>query len=381
MPFSQLLDRVLGKEEGMLFRRPQLKALVDLHGAEGGHGGDLTMDETTIISGALDMSHKTVASAMTPMARVRSVSLTTPLTWETLQMLMSYGHSRLPVHLPNDPSAIVGLILVKELFAAMRLEDLQRQEQQRSDGEGIANGDGKQPEPHRPRTIEQAIKLRPIPRMNAETPLYTALNYFQTGRSHMAVITHGKTVLYLDSNVAMVPSPPSINPARVPSFEHELRREGSGGVAAIAKAVEAQTLLTPPLPPSGTALPPSLPPRLVRTNRASVPLPVNVALGTDPLSSPLPASVVASSSAATTPIIINIHDAVVTGDGMPSAVAGSASLRGAPTGPVDTSGQVLGVLTLEDVLEELLQEEILDETDVGVRGESLPFTQADHRWS
>lgn len=74
-------------------------------GALGGHGGDLTTDETTIISGALDMrcarrclatllrspsgcSHKTVASAMTPIHRVRSVALNTPLTWPHLRAIV-----------------------------------------------------------------------------------------------------------------------------------------------------------------------------------------------------------------------------------------------------------------------------------------------------
>lgn len=40
-------------------RRGQLKALVDLHGAEEGLGGNLTEDEIKVICGALDLTSKT----------------------------------------------------------------------------------------------------------------------------------------------------------------------------------------------------------------------------------------------------------------------------------------------------------------------------------
>ena len=350
----------------MLFRRPQLKALVDIHGAQGGHGGDLSTDETTIISGALDMTHKSVESAMTPVGRVRSVCLTTPLTWETLQTIMGYGHSRLPVHAESDPTAIVGLVLVKELFAALRREDL------RHGGPNDTGGP-----PPSARTIGDSIKLRPIPRMNASTPLYTALNYFQTGRSHMAVITRGKTVLYLDSAVHVVPSPQpgsthgaaleqpqGVSPAQAPpQLPPRLVR-----VSGRAPPVGSAHLPRDGLPNghgSGGALasPPPLPPLPATPATPSV-LP-SPAAGGGAVATPEPGPCAASDSV---PIIINIHP----GAGVPPDSGSGGGLG---------DGQVLGILTLEDVLEELLQEEILDETDVGVRGESLPFAQADHAWS
>lgn len=69
---------------------------------------------------------------------------------------------------------------MKELFAKLAFSDLHP-------GEG-----------HAPRTLVEAVPLRPIPRMSADTPLYHALNFFQTGRSHMAVIHSGDTLLFLD---------------------------------------------------------------------------------------------------------------------------------------------------------------------------------------
>lgn len=50
-----------------LFRRAQLKALVGLHAEEEGLGGTLSVDEIAIISGALDLTHKTAWTAMTPL--------------------------------------------------------------------------------------------------------------------------------------------------------------------------------------------------------------------------------------------------------------------------------------------------------------------------
>ncbi len=54
------------------FRRTQLKAMLDIHGVEEGLGGDLTPDEIGIIRGALDLSHKTAATCMTPFDKARA---------------------------------------------------------------------------------------------------------------------------------------------------------------------------------------------------------------------------------------------------------------------------------------------------------------------
>jgi metal transporter CNNM len=42
-----------------LHRRGQLKALVDIHGADEGLGGNLSEDEIKVICGALDLTNKT----------------------------------------------------------------------------------------------------------------------------------------------------------------------------------------------------------------------------------------------------------------------------------------------------------------------------------
>jgi CBS domain containing-hemolysin-like protein len=64
-PIGKVMDILLGHDD-VLFWRAQLKALVSIHSEEAGKGGELTHDEATIISGALDLTLKTAEEAMTP---------------------------------------------------------------------------------------------------------------------------------------------------------------------------------------------------------------------------------------------------------------------------------------------------------------------------
>ena len=66
-----------------LFRRSQLKAVLDIHGTEYGLGGDLSEDEITVIRGALDLSHKTATSCMTPLDKVTCCS-----TWLAYNVML-----------------------------------------------------------------------------------------------------------------------------------------------------------------------------------------------------------------------------------------------------------------------------------------------------
>ncbi|KAB2092480.1 hypothetical protein ES319_A02G034400v1 [Gossypium barbadense] len=79
-PVGKVLDWMLGHNEA-LFRRAQLKALVSIHSQEAGKGGELTHDETTIISGALDLTEKTAEEAMTPIESTFSLDVNSKLDW------------------------------------------------------------------------------------------------------------------------------------------------------------------------------------------------------------------------------------------------------------------------------------------------------------
>lgn len=65
-----------------LFRRAQLKALVTMHSIEENYGGHLSATEINIIGGALDLTNKTAAHAMTPLDKVSKATLIS-LQWSS----------------------------------------------------------------------------------------------------------------------------------------------------------------------------------------------------------------------------------------------------------------------------------------------------------
>ncbi|KAI4349547.1 hypothetical protein L6164_010125 [Bauhinia variegata] len=260
-PISKVLDAVLGHDD-VLFRRAQLKALVSIHSQEAGKGGELTHDETTIISGALDLTEKTAEEAMTPIESTFSLDVDSKLNWEAIGKILARGHSRVPIYSGN-PKNVIGLLLVKSLLTV------------RAETE----------------TPISAVSIRRIPRVPADMPLYDILNEFQKGSSHMAAVV-------------------------------KVKRESSNPQAAIDaqnsdnnKTTNHNTELTMPL--------------------------------------------LTNSFEKTENVVINI-------DKPPRCTSEEQNfqqngIQHLPDNLED--GEVIGIITLEDVFEELLQEEIVDETD------------------
>ncbi|KAL6971436.1 DUF21 domain-containing protein [Sarracenia purpurea var. burkii] len=258
-PIGKILDCVLGHSEA-LFRRAQLKALVSIHSQEAGKGGELTHDETTIISGALDLTEKTAEEAMTPIESTFSLDVNSKLDWEAMGKILASGHSRVPVYSGN-PRNIIGLLLVKSLLTV-------------------------RPETETP---VSAVSIRRIPRVPADMPLYDILNEFQKGSSHMAAVVKSKGKY-------------KIPPSSVSEEKVEEIKDASG-----------DSQLTTPLLAKQDGL-----------KQESV--------------------------------VVDIEKAT-----KQSIVSAS---NGIPNSSEDIEdGEVIGIMTLEDVFEELLQEEIVDETD------------------
>ncbi|XP_039801110.1 DUF21 domain-containing protein At4g14240-like [Panicum virgatum] len=255
-PIGKLLDCALGHNESALFRRAQLKALVSIHGKEAGKGGELTRDETTIISGALDLTEKTAAEAMTPIESTFSLDVDSKLDWEAIGKILARGHSRVPVYSGN-PKNIIGLLLVKSLLTV------------RAETE----------------TPVSAVSIRRIPRVPSDMPLYDILNEFQKGSSHMAAVVKAK---------------PKTEP---PADKTEPNRE---------------------------------------------------AVGPAQLTAPL----LSNAEERADNVVVDIerpHNRQVNGNTASNTM---------PRASEDIEdGEVVGIITLEDVFEELLQEEIVDETD------------------
>ena len=142
IPIAWLLDQILGHERTALFRRTQLRALVDLYRQEN-LGGELTSDEVLMIQGALDLTNKSAAVAMTPLEVVTMLSEDDVLNAGTLTRILASGHSRVPVHRAGNRQDIIGLILVKELILI---------------------------DPNADVKVFQ-VKIRPIPKISAATKL------------------------------------------------------------------------------------------------------------------------------------------------------------------------------------------------------------------
>lgn len=247
-----------------------MKALVSIHSQEAGKGGELTHDETTIISGALDLTEKTAEEAMTPIESTFSLDVNSKLDWEAIGKILARGHSRVPIYSGN-PKNIIGLLLVKSLLTV------------RAETE----------------TPVSAVSIRRMPRVPADMPLYDILNEFQKGSSHMAAVVKVKGKSKKAQSISLG------------------EKFGGNGVFS------GNSQLTTPL----------------LTNDVTS---ESVVVGIDRTSRP------------------NTNN-----QSLPPQLGAAA--ENLPYSLEDIEeGVVIGIITLEDVFEELLQEEIVDETDVYV---------------
>jgi len=156
-PIAKLLDFFLGKHEGALYKKAELKEFVVLHGQN--HGGDLSADEVKIVQGTLSLHTKTVMQVMTNLEHVFMLNADTLLDDAVLTRIADSGHSRIPVYV-NIKNNIIGILLVKNLIL---LDDSVT-------------------------TYVRDLDLNMAKKMRIDTSLFDAINYFQEGASHMAII-------------------------------------------------------------------------------------------------------------------------------------------------------------------------------------------------
>ncbi|KAK2987444.1 hypothetical protein RJ640_018581 [Escallonia rubra] len=357
-PISKLLDFLLGHGHVALFRRAELKTLVDMHGNEAGKGGELTHDETTIIAGALELSAKTASDAMTPISETFAIDINAKLDRNLMNIILEKGHSRVPVYY-EQPTNIIGLILAKNLLT-IHPED----ETPVKNGLGLGwvgggylirfthpgldrplpNGDrivqggeifyeedfnGKIEKENQTMTSLNAfdlisfssdldlfdgsnrvVRLPPARDLLVpETlPLYDILNEFQKGHSHMAVVVRqcNKKVEEPASKI------PTGNPAK------DVRIDVDGDKSALEKTLKAKRALQ-----KWKSFP----------NREN-----NSYRGTSRSNS--------RSKKWTKDMYSDILE-----------------IDGNPLPKLPEEEEAVGIITMEDVIEEILQEEIFDETD------------------
>ncbi|XP_011088024.1 DUF21 domain-containing protein At2g14520 [Sesamum indicum] len=275
-PISKLLDLLLGHRHRALFRRAELKTLVNLHGNEAGKGGELTHDETTIIAGALELSEKTAGDAMTPISETFAVDINAKLDRSLMNLILEKGHSRVPVYY-EQPTNIIGLVLVKNLLTI-------------------------HPEDEVP---VKSVTIRRIPRVPETMPLYDILNEFQKGHSHMAVVVRQYTRA-TDKLLA--------SPAPVDNSVKDVRVDIDGEKNYMDKSVK---------------------PKRPLQKWKSFPNNGNNSFKGTPRSKKWTK---------------NMYSDIL-------------QIDGTPLPKLPEEEEAVGIMTMEDVIEELLQEEIFDETD------------------
>ncbi|KAL7268822.1 cell agglutination protein Mam3 [Rhizina undulata] len=161
-PVALLLDWILGKDHGTIYKKAGLKTLVTLHKTLGSSPSEcLNQDEVTIISAVLDLKDKPVGSIMTPIKDVFTMSSDTVLDEKTMDGILSAGYSRIPIHAPGEPTNFVGMLLVKILITY-------DPEDEKKVGE---------------------FPLATLPETKAETSCLDIVNFFQEGKSHMVVVS------------------------------------------------------------------------------------------------------------------------------------------------------------------------------------------------
>jgi metal transporter CNNM len=160
-PTAKLLDWLLGEDHGTVYKKSGLKTLVTLHKNLGDVSERLNQDEVTIISAVLDLKAKPVESVMTPMSDVFIMSEDTVLDEETMDLILSAGYSRIPIHEPGKPTNFVGMLLVKILITY---------------------------DPEDAKLVRD-FPLATLPETRPETSCLDIVNFFQEGKSHMVLVS------------------------------------------------------------------------------------------------------------------------------------------------------------------------------------------------
>ncbi|EIW77793.1 DUF21-domain-containing protein [Coniophora puteana RWD-64-598 SS2] len=171
-PVAKFLEFVLGSHHGIIYRRAELKELIAMHSAMSAHGGDLKTDTVTIIGATLDLQEKVVSQAMTQIDDVFMLSIDARLDYELLKKTCQTGHSRVPVYeeveiamdytgRKQKVKKILGVLLVKHCVLL----------------------DPKDATPLR------NLPLNRIMFVPNNESLLGILDRFQEGRSHMAIVS------------------------------------------------------------------------------------------------------------------------------------------------------------------------------------------------
>lgn len=111
-PVSKLLDRFVGDELPALYTHEELTHMITDHALHS--KSKIDHDESRIIAGALQFSHKTASDIATPLSELTSVDLDDEVDASMISMIKREGHSRLPV--ANKNGEYVGILYTKDIL-------------------------------------------------------------------------------------------------------------------------------------------------------------------------------------------------------------------------------------------------------------------------
>ncbi|KAF9026831.1 DUF21-domain-containing protein [Hymenopellis radicata] len=150
-PIAKLLDWILGANETHTYKKAELKSFLQFHrtGEE-----PLRDDEINILNECRDHYD--------PLKDVVTLSADTVLDHNTVDHILTSGYSRFPVHEPGKPLAFVGLLLIKKLLTY---------------------------DPSQGLPVSK-FALSILPEASPTINCFQALDYFQTGRAHLLLISN-----------------------------------------------------------------------------------------------------------------------------------------------------------------------------------------------
>lgn len=157
-PIAKLLDHVLGKDEGHTYKKAELKSFLQFH-REGEE--PLRDDEIVILNSVLSLNDKHAKEIMTPIEDCLILPFNKILNHSTIDEILMSGFSRIPIHEPGQKDNFLGMLLVKKLISY--------------------NPDDEWP--------VSKFPLLPLPEAKPDINCFQALDYFQTGRAHLLLIS------------------------------------------------------------------------------------------------------------------------------------------------------------------------------------------------
>ncbi|WWC87121.1 uncharacterized protein L201_002007 [Kwoniella dendrophila CBS 6074] len=155
-PMGMILDFILGAHsDPVTYRKAELKTFVSL-----GVEDKLNEDELGLLGSVLEFSNKKVSDVMTAKEDMYTLSSEKIVDGELVSEILRKGYSRIPVY-DNRNSTFCGCMTLRALVS------------------------------YDPTDLLPASRLiaQVLPQCSPDLPLLEAMAYFQTGRSHMLLIT------------------------------------------------------------------------------------------------------------------------------------------------------------------------------------------------